>query len=269
MVPSARVVNHSGCGVDVGVVRGGLQRDVDGHLEPVAPGRADEDVEVVEGAEVGVEGVVAAVGGADGVRAAGVAVLGGEAVVLALARRRADGVHRGEVDDVEAHGGDGRQPLGRGAQRAGAPDAGLFVVAGALGAREDLVPRAEQRELALDEQGVCRAGADHLAERVAREPVVQVGGGRERGGGRGALGRCRAGRATAWCTRLRLALGQCRPEGPLEHPGALLEHQLGVDAGLDLDRRVVHPRGPGVGPALDPVGPPAGPVGDAPWRSTS
>ncbi len=44
-------------------------------------------------------------------------------------------------------------------------------------------------------------------------------------------------------------------------PGALLEHQLGVDVGLDLDGGVVHPGAPRVGPALDAVGPPAGPVG--------
>jgi hypothetical protein len=81
-------------------------------LEPVAASRAHEQVEVVERAQVGVDRVVAPVRRADGVRAAGVALLRVEGVVLALARGRADRVDRGEVDDVEAHRRDPTQPLG-------------------------------------------------------------------------------------------------------------------------------------------------------------
>ena len=55
-------------------------------------------------------------------------------------------------------------------------------------------------------------------------------------------------------------LGAC----PLEHEGALVEHELGVDVGADLDRRVVLPRAVRVGPALDAVAPPARAVGADP-----
>jgi len=57
--------------------------------------------------------------------------------------------------------------------------------------------------------------------------------------------------------RLVALLGQT----PLEHPGALFEHEVGVDVGLDLDGRVVDPGAPRVRPALDAVGPPSRPVG--------
>ena len=41
----------------------------------------------------------------------------------------------------------------------------------------------------------------------------------------------------------------------LEEQNALGQHQLGVDAGGDLDRRVVLPRGERVSPTLDAVVP--------------
>ena len=246
---------------DVGVVGGALEGDVEGDLEAVAPGGADEDVEVVEGAEVGVDRVVAAVGRADGVGAARVVGPGVQGVVAALARGRADRVDRGEVDDVEAHACDRLEPLRGGAQRAGVPAAALLVVPGPLGPREDLVPRAEEGELALDEQPVCRAGADHLAERVRGEERVHLG----RGGG----GQAGAGRAVGVAqggdrvTRLGgVDPRRRRGDSAFEDSGPLLQHHLGIDVGLDLDGRVVHPRRIGVGPPLDPVGPPAGPVGD-------
>jgi hypothetical protein len=143
-------------GLDVGVVRGGLEGDVDGDLEPVPASGPDEQVEVVERPEVGVDRVVPTVGRADRVRAAGVGLLRVERVVLALAGGRADGVDRGQVDDVEAHRGHRPEPFGRGAQRARPPLTGLGVEIGALGPGEDLVPGAVERPLALDEQGVCR-----------------------------------------------------------------------------------------------------------------
>ena len=76
----------------------------------------------------GCDGVVAALGPADGPRAAGVVGRRRERVVAALAVGDADRVDRRQVHDVEAHLGDRRQPLGG----AGEP---------ALAAREQLVPR--------------------------------------------------------------------------------------------------------------------------------
>ena len=55
-----------------GVVGAALERVVEGDLEAELGGARHEGVEVVDGAEVGVHGVVAALGGADGPRAAGV-----------------------------------------------------------------------------------------------------------------------------------------------------------------------------------------------------
>ncbi len=55
-------------------------------------------------AELGVHGVVAALGAADRPRAAGVAGLGGQRVVAALAVRAPDRMDRRQVHDVEAHG---------------------------------------------------------------------------------------------------------------------------------------------------------------------
>ena len=49
-----------------------------------------------------------------------------------------------------------------------------------------------------------------------------------------------------------------RDAGPLQQQGALREHQLDVDAGLDLDRRVMDPRAVRVRPALDAERPVAG-----------
>ena len=51
--------------------------------------------------------------------------------------------------------------------------------------------------------------------------------------------------------RLEVELGS----EPLQQPGALLEHQLGVDPGGHLDRGVVRPRAVGVRPAFDAIAP--------------
>ena len=66
-----------------------------------------------------------------------------------------------------------------------------------------------------------------------------------------------ASRSTACWSVVRSTSARARSQGA----GALLEHQVGVDVGRDLDDRVVVPRAVGVGPALDAVGPPALGVG--------
>src|SRR5699024_11876598 len=104
-------------------------------------------VEIVEGAQIRVDGVVTTLGGADAVRGTGVPGFGGKGVVAALAVGAADRVHRGEVDHVETQLGDRRQPLRCGAQRAGDPRAAGAVLVGALGAGEHLVPGAVRRPL--------------------------------------------------------------------------------------------------------------------------
>ena len=130
---------------DPGVVgralEGQVERDVDAALA-----RARQQVlEVREGAELGVDRGVAALGAADGPRAAEVARLGLGVVVRALAERGADRVDRRQVEDVEAELGDVVEPL-------------LDVLEGAVGAlgagraREQLVPGREARPDAVDPQ---------------------------------------------------------------------------------------------------------------------
>ncbi len=199
-----------------------------------------------------------AVGRADRVRRARVARRRGEGVVAALAVRGADGVDRGEVDDVEAHLCDRRQPAGGGPQRAGPPGAGARVVRRALRAGEHLVPRAGQRQLTLHEQRVVRRGRDHLTQRTGVKCADDGGG--QPGGEPGRRCAVRVpqpgdGRVQGGARLVRQPVACC---GPREQLDAFGEHELDVDAGLDLDRRVVRPGAVRVRPAFDPEGPGAG-----------
>ncbi len=56
------VVEPLGVFLHPGVVRGALQREVQRHLQPQLAGLADEPGEVLQGAQIGVDGVVAALG---------------------------------------------------------------------------------------------------------------------------------------------------------------------------------------------------------------
>ncbi len=89
------VVEPLGVLVHPGVVGGALEGEVEGDLQAQRAGLADEVVEVLDGAELGVDGVVSALGGADGPGHADVVGGGGEAVVAALAEGVADRVDRG------------------------------------------------------------------------------------------------------------------------------------------------------------------------------
>src|SRR5206468_4121299 len=97
---------------------------------------------------VGMDRVVTAVFGADRPRRAGITGAGVERVVGAFAERLTDGVDRREVDDVEAHCGNCREPLGRSLER----PRQWRVEARAFGTGEELVPRADEGPLAIDAQ---------------------------------------------------------------------------------------------------------------------
>ena len=236
---------------DPGVVGRALQRDVERHLEAQFVRAGDERVEVVEVTERRLDGVVTAVLRPDGVRRTRILRASRQRVVRALAVDLADRVDRGEVDDVETHVGDGGQTLGGGAQRARDPLLRLLVEVSTLGAGEELVPRARQRQLALDEPGVVAAGGDEVAQRQPLEHVLDLGrrAGREtlvvaaRGVAQG-----RDGVAQDALVSIVVGVGRTRA---LEHTGALFEHDLDVDTRGDLDRRVVIPRPVRVAPALD------------------
>ena len=134
-------------------------------------------------------------------------------------------------------------------KRAADDRAGGLVDAGALGAREELVPGAVERALPVGEEREGAGDGEQLADRVGgqhgphgggdagREPHDVGGGGLAQGAGRG--GQRGGGVGVA-------ALG-----GTLEQQRALGEHQLGVDAGGHLDLGVVDPRAVGVAPAVD------------------
>ena len=193
-----------------GMVRGGLNRVVERDLEPELLRPGDHAVEVLEAAELGMDRVVTALRPADRPRRAGIARARIERVVGPLAIRPADRVDRRQVDDVEAELRQLRQhPLdpGEAAERA----------------REELVPGAEARELAVDLDGV----------ELAPRRVVPIRGGR---GERGLDVELRD-------PEQLLALGQLAAQVLL--------------AGLDLAPQLVAPGRGAVAPRLDEVLPAA------------
>src|SRR5207249_8739662 len=127
-----------------GVVGRALDREVERDLEPELLRAGDEAVEVRERAELGGDGVVAALLCADRPGAAGVALLRRQRVVAALAAAAANRVDRRQVDDVEAELGELRQHA-------------LDAREAAERAREELVPGAEARQLAIDLDAVQRS----------------------------------------------------------------------------------------------------------------
>ncbi len=151
--------------LDVGVVGGALERDVERNLQAQVMGRLHEPVECLDAAQLGVDAFVPALRSvlqkaADGPRTARVAGGGFRGIVLAFAVGFADGMDRGKVDDIEAHLLDARQPL-RGLVERGVP----LVVPG--GAREELVPRAGPGPLRVHEDFVGRTGRLLMTRRVA------------------------------------------------------------------------------------------------------
>jgi hypothetical protein len=179
--------------------------------------------------------------------------------VRALAVDLADRVHGRQVDHVEAHVGDRRQPLGGGGERAvGGPVADHR----ALGAGEELVPGAVERPRPVDPHLVARAAGDQLAHRVVVQHLLQRGreGRRDPGGELlRPVAQRGGGGADGVAVLLRALLGH-----PVEQPRALLEvvgEVLGALAGGDLHLDGVVPGGQRVAPRLDAEAPPPLAVG--------
>ena len=178
---------------------------------------------------------------------------------------------RGQVDDVEAHAGDARQFVGGARERAGDPRA-VRALEGTRGAREDLVPRARQGLRAGHVERVDAGGIQQVTQRVVAEDEADSRGdacGEALLGGMARV--AQAARRVGQDVNVRgrgTLLGGVAVGGAfgraLHEEGALFEHELDVDAGADLYRRVVAPGGVGVGPGVDAEGPSAGGVGGDP-----
>ena len=228
----------------VGMVGRALERDVERDLDPCGACRRHQMAEVLEGAEVGVHGLVAAQLGADRPGAAEIVRLGLDGVVAAFPVGAPNRVDRWQVEHVEAHPGDiGQTLLGR--------LEGAVAALGAGGAGEHLVPAAEPGQGRVDrhlELGRVTAGGG--AVRVARDERLELR--RE-----GRLDRPRRGPRTA---RAELA-GRRSKRRPVRLPGPVrgLLDQAGagqqvdrhVLAGLDPLRQVAGPGPEVVDPALD------------------
>ena len=135
------------------VVGRGVEREVERDVHAVLARGGAEGADVVDRAELGVDGVVAALLAADRVRRAGVVGAGGERVVAALARLDADRVDGREVEDVEAELGDRGDLL-------------LDRLEAAPRAREQLVPGGEGGGDAVDLDDL--RGVELASRRCAR-----------------------------------------------------------------------------------------------------
>ncbi len=242
---------------DPRVVRRRLEGQVEGDLEADLLRAGDEGVEVLDGAEVGVDGVVAAVARADRPGGAGVLGAGGQGVVGALAVDLADRVDGRQVDHVEAHRRDRRQALGGGAEGPGGDPPGLGVEGRALGAGEELVPAAEQREAAIGERAERALDGDEVAQRVVQHDLPEVLGLQLCQPGRRGAAAVGGGLEGALDERALVLVGAGAElvALTLEQQPGLGEHQVDVDAGRHLDPGVVLPGRPRVGPPLHLEGP--------------
>jgi len=199
---------------------------------------------------------VAALRRADAVGGAGIPGTGVQGVVAALAVGRADGVDRGEVQDVEAHVGDGVDPGHRGPERPGHPTPCREVEMGPLRAGEHLVPGAGLSQPAVHLQGVGDGGGDHVAQGVGGQHGGDVVGQAAGQAVRGLEGGVREdGRGVA--QRLGRSRGEVAVRGARQEARSLGEHEIDVDPGVHLDGRVMHPRRVRVRPALHAEGPEA------------
>ena len=214
-------------------LHGEVERDL--HSVPTAGG--DEPAEIVERAEFGMNRIVAALGGADGVEAAGIAGLGAQRVVAALAVGAADRMDRREIEHVEAERRDLRQPGDAIVERA-VPARHL-----ALAARHHLVPGAGARERAIHDQRKYHAAREvGLFTRASRGGDFVRQHWIELIGGRGAG---ESPDRTAVLARPRLDL--------LQKVLPLLHFQCDIEPGLLLREQIAPPSPENVAPGLDRI----------------
>ncbi len=226
-----------------------LQGEIDGDLEAVLRGGGDEGLEIGNGSQVGMHGLVPALGRADRPWAARVVWPGVERVVRAFAVHATDGVDGRQVQHVEPHGRHGGQALGRGRERAALPRP-VALLLGPFGTREELVPAADHGARALDPQHELVARRAQTGRPVVGERGYEPRVGRDREPGIGREGHLADGRPGVaehdGCWRAS-GVG----DRALEQLGSRDEHEFDIDSGADLERRRVHPGRPVVGVGLD------------------
>ena len=174
-----------------GMVGGTLQRQIEGHLQAQIRCGSHEVIEILDGAQVGVHGVMATLLAADRPRRPHVLRRRGHAVVAALAMNLADRVDRRQVDDVEAHLRDPRQCRDRRAE--GAVHGYALGVAAAGGPGKQFVPGGEARLGTVNPDAVLLPPRDQFTQWILRKQVAQLG--RQRCAG--------ASRRFARCTQMR------------------------------------------------------------------
>ena len=214
-----------------------LHREVQGHLHPMVGAGGDEAAEIGERAELRMDGVVAAVRRADGVEAAGIAGVGGEGVVAALAVGAADRMDRGEIDHIEAE----RCDLGQ--ARDAVVERAVAARNAALAARHHLVPGAGAGERPVGHQ---RHGG------AAGEVGLLVG----RGCGRNIVQQQPVERACVGVpTQLadQAGVGGVAGLEILQDLPPFQRFQADIEPGLALGQDVAPPGGENIGPGLDRI----------------
>ncbi|CAG7261672.1 hypothetical protein PICSAR26_03906 [Mycobacterium avium subsp. paratuberculosis] len=235
------------------MIRRALQRQVERHLHAQFAGPGDERVEILDGAQIRVDGVVAALVAADRPRRAHIRRAGGGRVVAPLAMYLPDGMDRRQVDDVEAHRRDARQRRGR--RREGAVHGVAVVVPAAGRAGEHLIPGAEAGQRPIHPDPVLLAAGQQIAQRILRQDLLDFRRQRQRRPGDRVPGGAQRGRGG----QQRFAPGARHTRG-----GAL--EQLRADqqivgqlrlalAGVQLGDQPVPPGVDRVAPAVHPEGP--------------
>ena len=145
-----------------GMVGRALDGEIERDLEAMLAGSRHQPAEVLRRAQRGMDRIVAAVAGADGVGAAGIVGRGLQGIVAALAIGRADRMDGREVKDVEPHVANTRQ-------------VGNDVVEGPQRAREELVPARELRLRPLDLDGDLGMPAGQMTNLCRGDQMVRFG----------------------------------------------------------------------------------------------
>src|SRR6185312_15589548 len=120
--------------LDPGMVRRSLHREIEGDLDAERLAGGDEAPEILERAESRLDRAMSAMARADGVEAAGLAGLGPDGIIVALAVDLADRMDRRQIHRVEAH------RLDVGQARDAILEGGAASRQPALAARHHLVP---------------------------------------------------------------------------------------------------------------------------------